>query len=299
MKCVLEQLLLSSCLLIGSGILCAQVTPPGVRKASITGKEPEKIKLGEDEPGCKDSSLVPRVPGCSIIQCDSKETDGLEIQVGALADGSIQKESMDGGAEIIYYLCPTRITLPQIAKLSEVALSKAGYKTVYVGKDGDDFPLVTMLKENQWVQVTTYMYDEYSAYIQTALKATPETQASTDALAEEMAKTGRIILHGLNFADEQELSAESEKVATDVVSFMVRQPDIRIRLEGHTDLGGDKNANLVLSQKQAAAVASFLLSHGIDKSRISIQGYGDSKPLDAADTPEAKAKNRRIELVQF
>jgi outer membrane protein OmpA-like peptidoglycan-associated protein len=114
-----------------------------------------------------------------------------------------------------------------------------------------------------------------------------------------MAKTGRIILHGLNFADEQELSAESEKVATDVVSFMVRQPDIRIRLEGHTDLGGDKNANLVLSQKQAAAVASFLLSHGIDKSRISIQGYGDSKPLDAADTPEAKAKNRRIELVQF
>jgi outer membrane protein OmpA-like peptidoglycan-associated protein len=299
MKSVLNLFVLSSCLMGGAGLLCAQETPPAARKLATGLKEPEKIKLGEDEPGCKDSALVTRVPGCSIIQCDTKEADGLELQVGALADGGIQKESMDGAAEIIYYLCPTRLTLPMIAKLSEGSLSKAGYKTVYFGKDGDDFPLITMLKDNQWVQISTYMYDEYSAYIQTALKVTPETQANTDALAEEMTKTGRIVLHGLNFASEEELSAQSEKVAGDIVSFLVRQPDIRIRLEGHTDLAGDKNANVALSQKQAAAVASFLLSHGIDKSRLSIQGYGDSKPLDTAGTPEAKAKNRRIELVQF
>src|SRR5437879_2195906 len=166
MKSVLNLFVLSSCLVVGAGLLCAQVTPPAVRKVPGTAKEPEKIKLGEDEPGCKDSALVPRVLGCSIIQCDTKEADGLEIQVGAIADGGIQKESMDGAAEIIYYLCPTRLTLPMIAKLSEGALSKAGYKTVYFGKDGDDFPLITMLKENQWIQVSTYMYDEYYAYIQ-------------------------------------------------------------------------------------------------------------------------------------
>ena len=108
----------------------------------------------------------------------------------------IQKESMDGAAEIIYYLCPTRLTLPMIAKLSEGMLSKAGYKTVYLGKDGDDFPLITMLKENQWIQVSTYMYDDYSAYIQTALKVTPETQANTDALAEKWVRRAGLCFTG-------------------------------------------------------------------------------------------------------
>ncbi len=288
------------CLLFCGGPLVAQVVPPPNAKRPA-GKEaiPEKIKLGEDEPGCKDSVLMNRIPGCSIIQCDNKEADGLEIQVGALQDGTIQKESMDGTAEIVYYLCPARITLAQIVKLSDGALAKAGYKTVFYGKDGDEFPIVTGLKDNQWVQISTYMYDENSAYIQTALKVPVENQANTDAMAEEMTKTGRVVLHGLVFDKDQELSAESEKILTDIDSFLVRQPDLRIRVEGHTDAAGDKTANMTASQKQASAVATWLLEHGIDKSRISIQGQGDLKPLAEAGSPDAGARNRRIELVKF
>jgi OmpA-OmpF porin, OOP family len=293
--------LLVSCILICCGSLAAQVTTPPIAKRSV-GKDlgAEKIKLGEDEPGCKDSALLNRIPGCSIIQCDTKEADGLEIQVGALPDGTIQKEAMDGTAEIIYYLCPARITLLQVIKLEDAALAKLGFKTVFYGKDGDDFPIATGLKDNQWVQVSTYMYDDYSAYIQTALKVPVETQANTDAMADEMAKTGRVILHGLNFDGEQELSADSEKMLADVDAFLVRQPDLRVRIEGHTDLANEnRTLNLTASQKQASAVATWLLQHGIDKSRLSIQGLGDTKPLADGASPEAKAKNRRIELVKF
>jgi outer membrane protein OmpA-like peptidoglycan-associated protein len=240
-----------------------------------------------------------RIPGCSIIQCDNKEADGLEIQVGALPDGTIQKESLDGAAEIIYYLCPARITLLQIVKLSDGTLTKAGFKTVFYGKDGDDFPIVTGLKDNQWVQISTYMYDDNSAYIQTALKVPVENQASSDAMLEEMSKNGRVVLHGLAFDKDADLSAESEKMLTDIDAFLVRQPDIRIRIEGHSDVGGNQTANMTVSQKQASAVATWLLEHGIDKSRISIQGLGDTKPLADGDGQEAKAKNRRIELVKF
>ncbi|MEP6537778.1 MAG: OmpA family protein [Bryobacteraceae bacterium] len=270
------------------------MTQPAIKHASV-GKDslPEKIKLGEDEPGCKDSALMARIPGCSIIQCDTKEVDGLEIQVGALPDGTIQKEAMDGEAETIYYLCPARITLPQILKLSDATLTKNGYKTVYYGKDGEDFPLVTGLKENQWVQVSTYMYDEYSAYIQTALKVPLENQASSDAMAEEISKSGRVVLHGFVFNKEDELSAESEKLLTDINAFLVRQPDLRIRVEGYCDTAADKAANLTASQSRASAVAAWLLSHGIDKSRLSILGLGDTKP------PSDGTKNNRIELVKF
>ena len=292
MKAVPKFLLLA-CFLICCGSLVAQVTPPTSKRPGGKDALPEKIKLGEDEPGCKDSELLARIPGCSIIQCDSKEADGLDIQVGALPDGTIQKESMDGTAEIIYYLCPARITLPQIVKLSDGTLIKGGFKTVFYGKDGDDFPIVTGLKENQWVQISTYMYDENSAYIQTALKVPVENQANSDAMAEEMTKTGRVVLQGLAFDSENELSAESEKILTDIDAFLVRQPDLRIRVEGHTDGAGDKAANMTASQKQASAVAAWLLSHGIDKSRISILGMGDAKPLTEG------TKSRRIELVKF
>lgn len=292
MKAVPKFLVLG-CFLICCGSLAAQVTPPTSKRPAGKDALPEKIKLGEDEPGCKDSALMARIPGCSIIQCDNKEADGLDIQVGALPDGTIQKESMDGTAEIIYYLCPARITLPQIVKLSDGTLAKAGYKTVFYGKDGDDFPIVTGLKDNQWVQISTYLYDDNSAYIQTALKVPVENQANSDAMAEEMAKTGRVVLHGLAFDSEQELSAESEKILTDIDAFLVRQPNLRIRVEGHTDAAGDKAANMTASQKQASAVAAWLLSHGIDKSRLSILGMGDTKPLTE------ETKKGRIELVKF
>ncbi len=299
MKFVLKLFIPLLSLLIGGGLLLAQ--PPalaGPRHASPGNKEPEKIKLGEDEPGCKDSTLLARVPGCSIIQCDSKEADGLEIQVGALQDGNIQKESMDGPAEILYYLCPARTTLPQIAKLLEASLSKNGYKSVFYGKDGDDFPIATSLKDNQWVQISTYMYDGNSAYIQTVLKVPPENQANTGAMVDEMAKSGRVVLHGLTFNGE-DLSVESDKSLTEIAAFLVRQPDLRVRVEGHANSAADRDANMVLSQKQASAVASWLLDHGIGKSRLSIQGHGDSKPLVEGTAGEANLKNRRIELVKF
>lgn len=292
MKAVPKFLLLG-CLLTCYGSLAAQITPPSPKRVASKEALPDKIKLGEDEPGCKDSTLMPRLPGCSIIQCDSKEADGLDIHIGASPDGTIQKESMDGTAEIVYYLCPARITLPQIVKLSDGALTKAGYKTVFYGKDGDDFPIVTALKDNQWIQISTYMYDDNSAYIQTALKVPLENQASSDAMADEMSKTGRVVVVGLAFDSQNDVSAESEKLLTDIDAFLVRQPDLRIRVEGHSDIAADKAANLTGSQKQASAVAGWLLSHGIDKARISILGMGDTKPATGG------TKNSRIELVKF
>src|SRR3954454_6256240 len=104
----------------------AGTSPPaaGARR-SVKDFDNKDIKLGEDEAGCKDSTLLPRMPGCSIIQCDTKETDSLEVQIGVSTDGAVQKEAMDGASEVIYYLCPSKISLSHIAKASDGALSKS------------------------------------------------------------------------------------------------------------------------------------------------------------------------------
>jgi OmpA-OmpF porin, OOP family len=250
-----------------------------------------EIKLGEDEPGCKDSALTPRLPGCSIIQCDTKETDTRELVVGASTEGVIQKELMEGPSEVLYYLCPSKLSLNSIVKQSESALTKAGFKTVFSGKDDEDQPLVTVLKDTQWVQISTYMYNEYSAYVFTAIQDTPETQITSEAFAEEMTRNGRVVLSGLTFdKDKFDLPADAERVLSEVMKLLVRQPDWKIRVDGYTEDAGEAAANVSLSQKRASAVASWLLDHGIDRSRVSIQGLGDGR--------KAEAKSR-IEIVKF
>jgi outer membrane protein OmpA-like peptidoglycan-associated protein len=257
------------------------------------GKDLEReIKLGEDEPGCKDSALLPRLTGCSIIQCDTKEMDTREIVVGASTEGVIQKEQMEGPSEVIYYLCPAKLSLGSITKQSEAALTKSGFKTVFSGKDDDEQPLATVLKDTQWVQISTYMYNEYSAYVFTAIQDTQETQSTSEALAEEMTKNGRVVLTGFTFAKAVfDLPADAERVLTELMQLLIRQPMWKICVEGYSDDAGDAHANTSLSQKRASAVASWLLDHGIDRSRVSIQGMGESK--------QAGATSPRIEIVKF
>jgi outer membrane protein OmpA-like peptidoglycan-associated protein len=65
----------------------------------------------------------------------------------------------------------------------------------------------------------------------------------------------------------------------------------------HTDTTGSPQANLALSERRAAAVATYLAGHGVAKARIASHGFGESAPLYNPDvTDEQKAANRRIEI---
>ena len=54
--------------------------------------------------------------------------------------------------------------------------------------------------------------------------------------------------------------------------------------------------NLDLSSKRANSVLNYLVSHGVNPNLISAQGYGDSNPVVSNDTPEGRARNRRVDI---
>lgn len=272
-------------------ISAASAQPASSSKRAVADDSKE-IRLGEDEPGCKDSALLARLPACSIIQCDSKENATAELHIGASTEGVVQKEPMEGPTEVIYYLCPTKTSPGNIVKVLEPILTKSGFKTIYSGKDGEDMPLLTVMKETQWIQISTYMYNDNGAYIQTAIKVAPDAQANAEAMADEIVRTGRVTLTGLLFEkDKTELPLDADKLLAEVAAFLVRQPDLKVRVEVQTTDAGNAQQNEVMSRQRASAVASWLLEHGIDKTRVSIHGIGEPK-LD----PESP---QRIDLVKM
>ncbi|MFZ4718680.1 MAG: OmpA family protein [Ilumatobacteraceae bacterium] len=88
----------------------------------------------------------------------------------------------------------------------------------------------------------------------------------------------------------------------DVVAEQIRSNDFEYSVEGHTDSRPISTArypsNWELSGARAASVLRYLVDrHGFDPARVHVGGYGDTRPIAEGDTPEAQAKNRRVEIV--
>ncbi len=109
----------------------------------------------------------------------------------------------------------------------------------------------------------------------------------------------KIVTHGINFdVDKATLRPESMGTLNQIKRILADNPDLKFEIDGHTDNSGAAAHNLTLSQQRADAVKSQLVQMGVDPSRLTAKGYGDTKPMADNGTPEGKANNRRVEFVR-
>ena len=73
---------------------------------------------------------------------------------------------------------------------------------------------------------------------------------------------------------------------------------MKFRIEGPTDNQGNAAANQALWERRAQAVVAWLTAHGVEASRLSAKGMGQTKPVAANSAEDGRAKNRRVELVK-
>jgi len=123
---------------------------------------------------------------------------------------------------------------------------------------------------------------------------------STPDFSQVIASSGRFVTHGILFdTDSDCLKPESAPVFQSIARGLETDPNLRLRIEGHTDSVGSAPHNLDLSKRRAEAVKSVLVSQfKVDASRLTTGGLGSSKPLDSNDTPQGRAQNRRVEFVK-
>lgn len=94
-------------------------------------------------------------------------------------------------------------------------------------------------------------------------------------------------------AGKADLNDDAKFVLHDLVKILNKQPQLRLKIEGHTSDEGDVTFNQTLSETRAKAVVDFLVSQGVAADRLEYEGKGSSEPLD----PNNREVNRRTEII--
>ncbi len=90
---------------------------------------------------------------------------------------------------------------------------------------------------------------------------------------------------------------KSYPVLNEVTKVLKDNPTLKVRVEGHSDSKGNAATNKKLSRDRAVAVRDYLVTAGIDASRLDAEGYGSEQPLESNNTAAGREKNRRVEFV--
>lgn len=132
-----------------------------------------------------------------------------------------------------------------------------------------------------------------SAEVGTAQAAPVSGSGQCQTLFNEVLATGTVRFR----VASAQLSEESRGILDKLTAIALRCGEVKIEIGGHTDSDGSEEANASLSRLRAEAVAIYLTHGGIPAQRLAPVGYGETKPLAPNDSPENKAKNRRIEFI--
>jgi outer membrane protein OmpA-like peptidoglycan-associated protein len=97
--------------------------------------------------------------------------------------------------------------------------------------------------------------------------------------------------------NSSELNSQDKNILTDFSDYLKLNQGLKVAIQGHTDNSGSPADNMKLSEDRAKSVFDFLSQNGIEKSRLSYKGFGETKPVASNDIEEGKAQNRRTEFV--
>lgn len=126
------------------------------------------------------------------------------------------------------------------------------------------------------------------------------TDAAPD-MRSKLLTEGKLVSYGIYFDVNKDIvKPESYGTLKGIADVLSENPEVRVKIVGHTDSDGADAANLDLSKRRGASVKNELVkSFGIDISRLESDGLGETKPVSPNDTPANKASNRRVEFIKL
>jgi peptidoglycan-binding protein ArfA len=93
------------------------------------------------------------------------------------------------------------------------------------------------------------------------------------------------------------LTPADDQILPQLADKLKACPSAHVTISGFTDNSGAEAINIPLSTQRAQTVADFLVAHGVAAAQLVVKGLGSINPVAPNDTPEGRAKNRRVEIV--
>ncbi len=292
-----------------------------------------------DKVGSKDHPLLKRYEGSSILDYSQLGYAEYSLALGkalnrvapASQGRSIEKEAMlEGKVTRITYLAPTERSALEVFRNYEQELAEKGFEILFKGEkeqlgyrfaarydrilsrfaqnnSDNRFVAARLNRPEGNVTVALFVLKPMKGETVIQLDVVEEKaleQKMITVPAEEMenqiATNGRIALYGIQFdTNEATIRTESSATITEMAKLLKNSPNLRVLVVGHTDTDGSFEYNRSLSQRRAESVVADLVNRGIAKERLFPVGMSFASPVATNASPEGKAKNRRVELVDM
>ncbi len=251
-----------------------------------------------DNTKCKDHPFFTRMPGSYIYNCDHKQFDGRDFNMGKgqiiHVEGQLwwmtyypQSDLKSKPSELQIHRNFENAILKQGGTLVGTATNK---KQIYkMNKDGKEI----------WVEVWADFTGKYGFTIIQKEAMAQDIVADAKVFSNDIRTTGHATVYGIYFdTGKANIKPESAKAIAEIVKLLKSDPGLKIHVVGHTDNIGSVESNLKLSQSRADSVVQELRNNGISPSRLKAFGCGQFAPVMSNDNEEGRSKNRRVELVK-
>ncbi len=140
---------------------------------------------------------------------------------------------------------------------------------------------------------------EAEAYAARMAARAEELEGEVQDLTTQQTDRGLVLTLGniLFEFDKATIKAGADRTLERVAEFLNEYPKRKVRVEGFTDNVGSDDYNLDLSERRARSIKQRLIDDGVQASRISTRGYGESHPVASNDSEAGRLQNRRVEII--
>jgi len=171
-------------------------------------------------------------------------------------------------------------------KITTIKVNKGSYVGAITLEDNDD--VLLSIKEEGYAFYSKYIDAKDSTYI---------SPSTLNIDLEQLSAGSSFKIDNIYFAtNSYEINQVSGQVINEFINYLRVNKSIVIEINGYTDNVGSSADNQILSENRAKSVYEYIISNGIQKNRISYNGFGEEFPVDNNDSEEGRSKNRRTEF---
>jgi OmpA-OmpF porin, OOP family len=255
-----------------------------------------------DKTGCKEvePAYMNRMPGFYLNNCEFSEYKDIEFFYRAL-DGNGVRVRKAGEYRRLFYSKDKNET----RKVSgdQIRLNYANAITKIKGKSlSNNNTFFTYSNDGNvvFMLIDDAVDSDDQGYLITIIEEKGMKQDIIMTMQEAIESDGKATIYGILFdVGKSTIKSESADALKQITDYLIKYPDVKIIIVGHTDITGNFTSNISLSKERAESIKSYLISNGkIASSRLQSDGVGPLCPVSTNTTEEGRKLNRRVEIVK-